>query len=162
MTRQMNFDCQRAQRRMLSPRRVIVTETGNNQHQQLVFAGRHVILADRSTLEGGGDTGPDPQSLMLMALGSQISMALRASADRNGWRLEQISLQFDASGWFQCNRARSNQHRGDPTITCAVDFVGDLYDWQRAHLVTIAERHIAAWSSLIIVEAEQAAGSAGG
>jgi uncharacterized OsmC-like protein len=158
MNLQMNFDCQRAQRRMLSPGRVIVAETGNNQHQQLLFAGRHVLLADRSALEGGGDTGPDPQSLMLMALGSQISMALRASADSNGWRLEQIAVQFDDSGCFQRNRRRSNEHRDDPTITCSIDFVGDLYDWQQAHLVTIAGRHIAAWSSLTIVEAEKAAG----
>ena len=150
MSLKMNFDCQRAQPRELSPGRVIVAETGNNQHQQLLFAGRHVLLADRSALEGGGDTGPDPQSLMLMALGSQISMALRASADRNGWRLEQISLQFDDSGCFQRDSGRSNEHRDDPRITCAIDFVGDLYNWQQAYLVTIAERHIAAWSSLII------------
>jgi hypothetical protein len=99
MSLKMNFDCQRAQPRKLSPGRVIVAETGNNQHQQLLFAGRHVLLADRSALEGGGDTGPDPQSLMLMALGARISMALRASADNNGWRLEQITLlRIDAAG----------------------------------------------------------------
>ena len=158
MNMQMNFHCQRTQRTTLSPGRVIVTETGNNQHQQLLVAGRHLLLADRSALAGGGDTGPDPQSLMLMALGSQISMALRASADSNRWRLEQITVQFDDSGCFQRNRGKSNEHRDDPTITCAIDFVGDLYDWQQAHLVTIAGRHIAAWSSLIIVEAEKAAG----
>ena len=48
MNMRVNFDCQRTQRRILAPGRVIVAETGNNQHQQLLFAGRHVLLADRS------------------------------------------------------------------------------------------------------------------
>ena len=85
---------------------------------------------------------------MLMALGSQISMALRASADRNGWRLEQILLQFDDIGGQHDNRW-VNEHYDAFKISCAVDFVGDLYDWQQAHLVTIVKRHIAAWSSLV-------------
>ena len=148
MNVQVNFDCQRTQRRMLAPGRVIVAETGNNQHQHLLFAGRHALLADRSALEGGGDTGPDPRSFMLMALGSQISMALRASADRNGWRLEQILLQFDDIGG-QRDRRLDNEHCDAFKISCAVDLVGDLYDWQQTYLVTIVKRHIAAWSSLV-------------
>jgi hypothetical protein len=88
-------------------------------------------------------------------------MALRASADNNGWRLEQITLQFDASGCFQHNRGRSNEHCYDLTITCVIDLVDDLYDWQQAHLFTMAERYIATCISPIIVEAEKAAGSTG-
>jgi hypothetical protein len=146
----LNFDCYRTQHRTLSPGRVIVAETGNNPHQQLLVAGRHLLLADRPALQGGDDTGPDPQSLMLMALGSQISMALRTSADSNGWRLEQIVLQFDDSGCYQRNRWSSNEHHADVPLRCSIDFVGDLYDWQQAQLVTIAKRHIAAWSSLVV------------
>jgi uncharacterized OsmC-like protein len=149
MNLQMNFDCQRAQLGELSPGRVIVAETGNNQHQQLLFAGRHILMADRPGPEGGGDTGPDPQSLMLMALGSQISMALRESADRNGWRLDQIVLQFNDTGRCLRDRRRGNGHRDDFQPSCVIDFVGDLYDWQQAQLITIAKRHIAAWSSLV-------------
>jgi uncharacterized OsmC-like protein len=150
MDLQMNLDCQRIQHRGLSPGRVIVAETGNNQHQQVLFAGRHLLLADRSALEGGGDTGPDPQSLMLMALGSKISMALRACADNNGWRLEQITLQFDDPGWDRRDRRWNSEHRNDLRTSCAIDFVGDLYDWQQAQLIAIAKRHIAAWSSLVV------------
>jgi|SRR5579863_6438363 len=129
MNVQMNFDCQRTQCRTLSPERIIVAETGNNRHQQLLVAGRHFLLADRSALEGGGDTGPDPQSLILMALGSQISMALRLSADSNGWRLEQITLQFDDRGCDQRDERRDDaDHRNDFGISCAIDLVGDLYD----------------------------------
>lgn len=159
MNVQLNFDCLRTQRRLLSPGRVIVAETGNNQHQQLLVAGRHLLLADRAALEGGGDTGPDPQSLMLMALGSQISMALRASADSNGWRLEQISLQFDNPSCDQRHLRWGTEHRNNVGISCAIDLVGDLYDWQQAQLITIAQRHIAAWSSPVVVRAEKAAGS---
>jgi uncharacterized OsmC-like protein len=157
MSGQMNFDCQRTQHDALSPGRVIVAETGNNQHQQLMFAGRHVLLADRSAPEGGGDTGPDPQSLVLMALGSLISMALRASADRNGWRLEQITVRFDDPGCYLRGQRWRNEYRDDFRIACAIDIVGDLYDWQQAQLIAIAERHIAAWSSLAVLQVEEAA-----
>jgi uncharacterized OsmC-like protein len=72
-----------------------VGETGKNPHHQLILAGRHALLADRSMLEADDDTGPDPLSLFMMALGSQISMTLRAFADRNGWMLERIVVYFD-------------------------------------------------------------------
>jgi uncharacterized OsmC-like protein len=149
MTVRMNFDCQRTQPILLSPGRVIVAETGVNRHQQLLVAGRHILLADRSALDGGGDTGPDPESLMLMALGSQVSMALRKGAERNGWMLEEIVLQFDDAGRSLRDSRWSNEHRDDLKISCAIDIVGDLYDWQQAHLITIARRYINAWSLLV-------------
>jgi uncharacterized OsmC-like protein len=151
MDLQINFDCLRTQRAPFNSGRVIVAETGNNPHQQLILAGRHALFADRSASEGGGDTGPDPRSLLMMALGSQISMALRASADRNGWMLEQVVVQFDDPLSREDDRPSFSRFRGESSVGCSVELVGDLYDWQRSQLLAVANRHLAAWRSLVIM-----------
>lgn len=147
MDLQINFDSQRAQQRMLAPGRVVVAETGNNQHQQLLLSGRHALLADRSKQNGGDDTGPDPKALMMMALGSYLSMAVRAIADRRGWALEQILVYFDDPCSDQCNEPRRNNRVNDRRITCAVELVGHLDDRQQAQLVEIANQHLIDWNS---------------
>jgi putative redox protein len=152
MNFQINFDCLRSQRVPFHSEGVVVAETGNNRHQQLILAGRHALLADRSTLEGGGDTGPDPQSLLMMALGSQISMALRASADRNGWMLEQIVVHFDDPSCDRDDRRSLHNRRDERRITCSIELIGDLYDWQQSQLVAVANRYLAAWNSLVTMQ----------
>ncbi|HXC30340.1 MAG TPA: hypothetical protein VNV38_20470 [Stellaceae bacterium] len=148
----INFDCLRTRNAPFHSGQVIVAETGNNPHQQLILAGRHALFADRSAAEGGGDTGPDPQSLLMMALGSQISIAVRASADRNGWMLEQVIVQFD-DPLREENCARPlRKLAGEYGIGCSIELVGDLYDWQQSHLVVVANRHLAAWSSLAMID----------
>jgi putative redox protein len=148
----LNFDCQRRQRTVFAPGRVIVAETGNNPHQQLLFSGRHVLLADRSAAQGGSDTGPDPMALMMMALGSQLSMALRASADSNGWRLAQVVVRFDDPCCREPDEAWTEHRIVDHRMTCAIELAGDLYDWQQAQLIAVAERRLQAWASLVAIE----------
>jgi hypothetical protein len=75
--------------------RVFIAETGNSRCEQLLFAGRHVLSADKSRRDGGGDVGPDPNELLLMAMGSSLSMALRDFADCKKWLLDQILVRFD-------------------------------------------------------------------
>jgi putative redox protein len=149
MDLQMNFDCLRTQPVPFCDGCVVVAETRNNPHQQLILAGRHTLLADRSALEGGYDTGPDPLSLFMMALGSQISMALRANADQRGWTLEQIVVHFDNPRLVPDDQRTFDSHRRNRRIACSIELVGDLYDWQRSRLIAIANRQLAAWSSLI-------------
>jgi len=151
MDLQINFDCLRTQHAPFDPGRVIVAETGTNPHQQLILAGRHALVADRLASEGGGDTGPDPRSLLMMALGSQISMALRDSADRNGWMLEQIVVQFDDPLRGEDEQHPVGRFRGETGVGCAIELVGDLYDWQRSQLLAVANRHLAAWRLLVIM-----------
>jgi hypothetical protein len=56
-----------------------------------------------------------------------------------------VSAQFDDPG-----RDRATAAGTANVATCAIDFVGDLYDWQQAQLIAIAKRHIAAWNSLVV------------
>jgi putative redox protein len=151
MDLQINFDCLRTQPTPFCAGCVVVAETRNNPHQQLILAGRHTLLADRSALEGGCDTGPDPLSLFMVALGSQISMALRANADQQGWTLEQIVAHFDNPRCVPDDQWTFDSHRSNRRIACSIDLVGDLYDWQRSRLIAVANRQVATWSSLIIL-----------
>jgi putative redox protein len=149
MDLQINFDCLRTQPASFHSGQVVVAETGNNPHQQLILAGRHALLADRSASEGGGDTGPDPQSLLMMALGSQISMALRDSADRNGWVVEQIIVHFDEPRRGRDHQRLLDRHRNECGIACSIELIGELFDWQQSQLIAVANRHLAAWSSIV-------------
>jgi uncharacterized OsmC-like protein len=146
MDLQITFDSRQTQRTIVSPGRVVVAETGINHHQQLLFAGRHMLLADRSAQDGGDDTGPDPKALMMMALGSHLSMALRATADKRGWALEQILVHFDATCASPCYALRGNDRLNAPRVTCAIELIGELDDRQQARLVEIANQHLTEWS----------------
>ncbi|MFI9612048.1 OsmC family protein [Streptomyces sp. NPDC052023] len=61
--------------------------------------GPHTLTADESE-PLGADTGPTPVEVLLGALGSCTSMAVRASADRHGWPLDRVDVdvRFDAEG----------------------------------------------------------------
>jgi uncharacterized OsmC-like protein len=149
MDLQIDFDCLRTQRKPLYFERVTVAETHNNPYQQLILAGRHALLADRSAVEGGSDTGPDPLSLLMMALGSEISMALRANADQEGWPLEQIVLHFDNPRCAPDDQPTLDSRRSNRRSACSIELVGDLYERQRSQLIGVANRHLAAWRSLV-------------
>jgi putative redox protein len=56
---------------------VIVVSTGAGAFQQIMLDGRHMLHADEPVAAGGGDTGPGPYELLLMALGSCTSMTVR-------------------------------------------------------------------------------------
>jgi putative redox protein len=47
---------------------VVVSSTQNLQQE--IQAGRHRLFADEPMEAGGNDTGPDPYSLLLSALGA--------------------------------------------------------------------------------------------
>jgi putative redox protein len=150
MSRQLhrfNFDSQRRLPMGRPDGHVVVVETGNNRHQQLLCSGRHMILADQGPQDGGEDTGPDPQQLMLMALGSHLSMTLRAEAAERGWPLEQILVRFDAPP-YRRRRVSFVDQLFDLGADCAVELVGDLDRRQQAQLFEIANRQVSGWLSL--------------
>jgi uncharacterized OsmC-like protein len=45
--------------------------------QQEIRSGEHRILADEPVTAGGDNTGPDPYSLLMAALGACTSMTLK-------------------------------------------------------------------------------------
>ena len=59
---------------------VIVASTGAGALQQVMLDRRHMLHADEPVAAGGGDTGPGPYELLLMALGSCTSMTVHLYA----------------------------------------------------------------------------------
>ncbi|MFD4874324.1 OsmC family protein [Streptomyces sp. NPDC058420] len=90
-----------------------------------VAIGPHRLTADEPE-PAGTDTGPTPVELLLAALGSCASMAVRASAQRHAWPLERVdvAVRFDAEGQLVKN----------------IGLVGELTSAQRDQLLAVAGR----------------------
>ena len=48
----------------------VTVHGGGTGFAQEVFVGRHRLVADEPSAEGGGDTGPSPYDYLLIALGT--------------------------------------------------------------------------------------------
>lgn len=64
-----------------------------------IAVGPHTLTADEPQ-PISTDTGPTPGELLLAALGSCTSMAVRSYADKHGWPLDQVDVTvgFDPQG----------------------------------------------------------------
>ncbi|WP_128381538.1 OsmC family protein [Streptomyces cavernae] len=78
--------------------RIVSVAEGQRLARSLAI-GPHTLTADEPQ-PIGTDTGPTPVELLLAALGSCTSMAVRAFADRHGWPLDQVdvAVRFDPQG----------------------------------------------------------------
>ncbi|MFF7160759.1 OsmC family protein [Streptomyces sp. NPDC008086] len=90
-----------------------------------IAVGPHILTADEPE-PLGSDTGPTPGELLLAALGSCTSMAVRAYADRHGWHLQRVDVDV-----------RFGQ-RGD--LVKSIRLTGDLEPAQAEHLLAVAGR----------------------
>ncbi|GHE98596.1 OsmC family protein [Streptomyces spiralis] len=90
-----------------------------------VAIGTHILTADEPE-PISSDAGPTPGELLLAALGSCTSMAVRALADRHGWPLDRIdvAVRFGDQGRIVKN----------------VGLTGDLEPAQREQLLAAAGR----------------------
>jgi putative redox protein len=118
---------------------VIITSVGYLKNE--VTAGKHRFFADEPIEAGGGDTGPDPYSLLLAALGACTSMTLQMYAKRKGWPLEkvEISLRHSQIHAEDCRRCATKEGKLS-RIERYVSLTGPLSDEQKARLLEIAER----------------------
>ncbi len=62
-----------------------VTATSGEALAVTIQARAHRLVADEPADSGGTDTGPDPYSLLLAALGACPAMTLHLYARRKGW-----------------------------------------------------------------------------
>jgi putative redox protein len=116
----------------------VETEQG---YRTIATARTHSWNADMPLSADGTDTGPNPEEMLLGALGSCTTMTLHMYANRKGWDLQKVSIDLS----FEKVRAEE-----DPTYTGNAKFVhriqqnitlhGDLDDAQRARLMDIAGR----------------------
>jgi putative redox protein len=120
---------------------VIVTSTGAGPFEQILLDGRHSLHADEPVATGGGDTGPGPYELLLMALGSCTSMTVELYAARRKWPLEQVVVRLrhervHAEDCADCEDVNSMLDQ----IELGVELIGPLDEGQRARLLQIAEK----------------------
>src|SRR6266850_5969725 len=118
---------------------VIVTSLSDLKNEIRYGAG-HSFITDEPVEAGGEDTGPDPYTLLLAALGSCISMTTRLYARRKAWPLEGVTVRLrqqrvHAKDCLECVQGHDGfVHR----IERAVTFLGDLSSDQHARLQEIA------------------------
>lgn len=124
-----------------SPHEVVVTEVGKTLAQR-IRAGRHELTSDEPVGSGGTDTGPDPYSLLLAALGACTSMTLRLYADRKEWPLEGVTVRL-SHGKIHAKDCADCETRDDARIdriTREIELSGPLSEEQRQRLLEIANR----------------------
>ena len=120
---------------------VVVASTGVGAFQQLLLDGRHSLLADEPVAAGGGDSGPSPYELLLMALGSCTSMTVHLYAARKKWPVEQVIVRLKhakvyAEDCADCENPKARIDRIDKRL----EFLGPLDEAQRSRLVEIADQ----------------------
>jgi putative redox protein len=120
---------------------VLVREAGEGTFPQLVSAGKHRLRADEPESVGGTDTGPDPYSFLLTALGSCTAMTIRLYADRKKYPLEHVKVRLQhakihASDCSECETKEGKLDR----IEREIELSGPLDEDQRADLLRIADR----------------------
>jgi putative redox protein len=103
----------------------IVSVAEGRRLTRAVTIGTHTLTSDEPE-PLSDDSGPTPGELLLAALGSCTSMAVRALADRHGWRLDRIdvAVRFGTEGRIVKN----------------IGLTGELEPEQRRQLLAAAGR----------------------
>jgi putative redox protein len=125
----------------LTPGVVIVASTGTGPFEQIMLNGRHLLHADEPVAAGGGDAGPSPYELLVMALGSCTSMTLHLYAARKQWPLKQVivRLRYDRVYAEDCENCEKPAAKID-RIEKRLELIGPLDAAQQARLLEIADQ----------------------
>src|SRR5687768_17577677 len=118
---------------------VVVTSVGFLKQE--ITAGSHTFYADEPREAGGSDSGPDPYSLLLGALGACTAMTLQIYARRKEWPLEKVEVSLKhsrilAEDCVDCTAT----HGKIEQIERYISLTGKLNEEQKARLLEIAER----------------------
>jgi putative redox protein len=109
-------------------REVHVTSNAN-EIRQTIQVGPHTLTGDGPKELGGEDKGPEPQEILLAALGTCTSMTLILYARNKKWPLEAVDVRV------------SGKHDGAVyAIERSIHVRGALDDEQRTRLQQIAEK----------------------
>jgi putative redox protein len=97
--------------------------------RQTIHVGPHTLVGDGPKEIGGEDKGPEPQEILLGALGTCTAMTLILYARNKKWTLDAVDVKV------------SGKHDGAVyAIERSVQVKGPLDDEQRARLLQIAEK----------------------
>jgi putative redox protein len=96
---------------------------------QTIQVGPHTLVGDGPKEIGGEDKGPEPQEILLGALGTCTAMTLILYARNKKWSLEAVDVKVSGK-----------QDGAVYAIERSVKVKGALDDEQRARLLQIAEK----------------------
>ena len=125
----------------IGPGSVLVASTQARPFEQRLLDGRHLLTADEPVKVGGGDAGPGPYELLLMALGACTSMTVEMYASRKGWPLEdtQVRLRHYRVHNRDCADCEDKNVLID-RIDRSLRLIGPLSAEQRSRLLEIADK----------------------
>ena len=100
-----------------------------------------VLRADEPAMNGGNDSGPDPYSYLLAALGTCTAMTLRMYARQKKWPLEKVRvvLKHDKIHAADCGDCETKEGKVD-RIERWIELDGPLSNEQQKRLLEIADR----------------------
>ncbi|OFX03726.1 MAG: osmotically inducible protein C [Alphaproteobacteria bacterium RIFCSPHIGHO2_12_FULL_66_14] len=120
---------------------VLVEDSEAGPLAETIRSGAHVLAADEPAALGGNDTGPDPYSYLLAALGTCTAMTLRMYARQKKWPLQKVRvrLKHDKIHATDCASCETKEGKVD-RIERSIELEGPLSDEQRQRLREIADR----------------------
>jgi putative redox protein len=120
---------------------VFVEDSEAGPLAETIRSGAHVLAADEPAALGGNDTGPDPYSYLLAALGACTAMTLRMYARQKKWPLQKVRvrLKHDKIHAADCTTCETKEGKVD-RIDRSIELDGPLSDEQRQRLREIADR----------------------
>jgi len=126
---------------LLPPGVVSVEDSDAGPFAETIRSGAHALRADEPLANGGNDTGPDPYSYLLAALGACTAMTLRMYARQKKWPLEKVRVQLkhDKIHASDCAGCETKEGKVD-RIDRFIELDGPLADEQRQRLFEIADR----------------------
>ena len=119
----------------------VTVRGGGKGFAQEITVGSHRLTADEPASAGGGDTGPDPYSLLLAGLGACTSMTIGLYARSKGWPLEGVTVRLRHSKGHaaDCEHCETREGKID-RIERDIELAGALSDEQRTRLMDIASK----------------------
>ncbi|CAM9995245.1 unnamed protein product [Phaeothamnion confervicola] len=120
---------------------VLVEDNDAGRFAETVRSGVHVLRADEPAANGGNDSGPDPYSYLLAALGSCTAMTLRMYARQKKWPLQKVRvvLKHDKIHAADCATCETREGKVD-RIERWIELDGPLSEEQQKRLLEIADR----------------------
>jgi len=127
---------------------VTVQSLPDYNYAVLVNDGRHAWVSDEAKDDEGDDLGPNPQELLLSALGSCTAITLFMYARRKQWALEEIAVHLthdrvpaaDSADCTEEERAAAGPSGRIEIIRVDISVRGELDGEQTARLLEIAAR----------------------
>src|SRR5271168_69750 len=116
--------------------RYVSVNSGPLRYAQTVSIGSHVFQSDEPADVGGNDVGPNPQELVMAALGACTNITLQMYAERHQWPLKGVRTALSYSRVPSGNSPDSHAGTGMVDhIEMELSFAGNLSGEQQQRLL---------------------------